>query len=235
MFDQIPDPQDEKPGIRGGSFSAFMSELDILGAATGITSLVLFNFAWNQAPIVGWQSPYIIVTLIIGILLMPIFFYVELKVVKYPLLPLDVFTADNAFVLGCVACGWADFGIWVYYTWQILYTLRGVSPLLGAAYFSPLAISGMLAALTTGYLLARLKSAWVMIMALCAFMIGTILIATLPPHQIYWAQIFVTMLFAPWGMDMSFPAATLVISNSADKAHQGTAASLVTTIVCSMI
>lgn len=160
---QIPDPQDEKPGIQGDSYLAFLAELDFFGAISGTTALVLFNFAWNQAPIVGWQSPYIIVTLILGVLLMPLFFYIELRVAEYPLLPLDVFTTDNAFVLGCVACGWASFGIWYYYSWQILYTLRGVTPILGAAYFSPLMISGMFAALTTGYLLARLRSAWVMI------------------------------------------------------------------------
>ena len=70
-----------------------------------------------------------------------------------------------------------------------------------------------------------------MVIALCAFLIGTILVATLPPHQIYWAQIFVTSIIAPFGMDMSFPSATLVVSNSVDKAHQGIAASLVNTIV----
>jgi hypothetical protein len=158
---------------------------------------VLFNFAWNQAPVAGWQSPYIIVTFLLGVLFIPLFFYIELRVARYPILPLDVFTTDNAFVLGCVACGWASFGIWYYYTWQILYTIRGLTPILGAAYFSPLMISGMFAALTTGYLLARLRSAWVMIFAMCAFMIGSVLLATLPPYQIYWAQIFVMMIFTP--------------------------------------
>jgi hypothetical protein len=174
-----------------------LAELDVIGAVSGITALVLFNFAWNQAPIVGWQSPYIIVTLILGVLSMPLFFYIELRVAKYPLLPLNVFTTDNAFVLGCVACGWAAFGIWYYYTWQILYTVRGITPIMGAAYFSPLMISGIIAALTTGYLLARLRSAWVMMLAMCAFLIGSVLLATLPPHQIYWGQIFAMMIFAP--------------------------------------
>lgn len=70
-----------------------------------------------------------------------------------------------------------------------------------------------------------------MIIALCAFMTGSILIATLPVHQIYWAQIFVTTLVTPFGMDMSFPAATLVVSDSVEKSKQGVAASLVNTIV----
>ncbi len=70
-----------------------------------------------------------------------------------------------------------------------------------------------------------------MLIALCFFLIGECLVATLPPHQVYWAQIFVTTILAPWGMDMSFPSATIVVSNSVDKEHQGVAASLVNTIV----
>ena len=228
---QIPDPQDEKPGIRGEGLMDAVRELDLLGATTGITALVLFNFAWNQAPIVGWQSPYVIVILILGVLLMPLFFYIEIKVAQNPLLPFDVFTANNAFVLACVACGWANFGIWVFYLWQILEILRGTSPLLAVAYLSPLAVSGMIAALTTGYLLGHLRPSWVMTIALCMFLTGTILVATLPPFQIYWGQIFVTTIVATFGMDMSFPSATLIVSDSVDKKHQGIAASLVNTIV----
>ncbi|EME82238.1 uncharacterized protein MYCFIDRAFT_83520 [Pseudocercospora fijiensis CIRAD86] len=67
--------------------------------------------------------------------------------------------------------------------------------------------------------------------ALCALMTGSILIATVPPNQIYWAQIFVCTLVAPFGMDPSFPASVTMISDSVDKAHQGIAASLVDTIV----
>lgn len=60
----IPDPQDEKPGLKGLDFIGAVWELDLLGAVVGITALILFNFAWNQAPVggVGWSSPYIIVS-----------------------------------------------------------------------------------------------------------------------------------------------------------------------------
>lgn len=37
---------------------AKLSEFDALGCATGVSGLVLFNFAWNQAAVVGWQEPY---------------------------------------------------------------------------------------------------------------------------------------------------------------------------------
>jgi hypothetical protein len=87
-----------------------MSELDLLGATVGITAMILFNFAWNQAPGFGWEKPYIYALLIISILLFPVFFYIELKVAKKPLLPFDALSTDVSFVLICESCGWAAFG-----------------------------------------------------------------------------------------------------------------------------
>lgn len=70
-----------------------------------------------------------------------------------------------------------------------------------------------------------------MTIALTAFTVGTILIATAPVEQTYWAQSLVCTIVIPWGMDMSFPAATLILSDAVSKKHQGIAASLVNTIV----
>lgn len=99
------------------------------------------------------------------------------------------------------------------------------------AQLCPVAISGFIAAITTGHVISRIGPGWVMLISMCAFTVGSILVATLPPHQIYWAQTFVVTLIIPWGMDMSFPAGTLIMSNAVEKRHQGMAASLVNTIV----
>ncbi|KAK5125952.1 hypothetical protein LTR85_011307 [Meristemomyces frigidus] len=225
----IPDPQVRPPVPR--SFKACVDELDLVAGAVGITALVLFNFAWNQAPIVGWHSAYVCVCLVLGVLLVPVFFYMEVKVSPNPLIPFSALNSTNAFVLGCIACGWASFGIWFYYTWELLEVLRGVTPLLASAYLSPLVICGAVAASLTGYLLSHLRPAWLMVIAMSAFLTGNLLIATVPPHQIYWGQIFVTSLVAAFGMDMSFPAATVYLSNTIEKSKQGVAASLVNTVV----
>lgn len=57
------------------------------------------------------------------------------------------------------------------------------------------------------------------------------LIATAPPEQTYWAQTFVCMLIITFGMDMSFPAGTVIVSNALPKEQQGIGASLVNTVV----
>lgn len=206
-------------------------ELDPLGAITGVLALILFNFAWNQAPIVGWNQPYVYALLLIACLSFPLFFWIELKVSKMPLIPFHALSTDVIFVLGCIAAGWSMFGIFIFYIWQFLETVRGTSPLLASAYLCPAAVSGAMASVTTGYLLEKLRPAYVMLLAMIFFTTGMILLATCPVDRIYWAQIFVCVIIIPWGMDMSFPAATLILSNAVKKSHQGIAASLVNTIV----
>jgi MFS family permease len=196
----IPDPPKKHPQHHYASLRQKIIDLDLLGAAVGIAALVLFNFAWNQAPIVGWQKAYVYVLMIIGILLAPVFFYIELRISPSPLIAFDALSPDVGFVLACVACGWSCFGIYVFYIWQFFVELRGASPLLGAAWISPVAISGAVAAVCTGFLLGHLRPAWVMTIALTMFTVGTILIATAPVHQTYWAQAFACAVVIPWGM-----------------------------------
>ena len=99
-----------QPEYQNLSLKQKFVELDLLGASVGITAMILFNFAWNQAPGFGWEQAYIYVLLIIGILLFPVFFWIELNVATKTLIPFDALSGDVSFVLGCVACGWASFG-----------------------------------------------------------------------------------------------------------------------------
>lgn len=84
--------------------------MDLLGATVGITAMILFNFAWNQAPGFGWDQTYVYVLLVIGSFLFPIFFWIELTVSEMPLIPFGTLSIDVNFVMVCEACGWAAFG-----------------------------------------------------------------------------------------------------------------------------
>uniref|UniRef100_A0A093VT19 Drug resistance protein n=1 Tax=Talaromyces marneffei PM1 TaxID=1077442 RepID=A0A093VT19_TALMA len=213
------------------SLTRILEELDIPGAALGVAGLILVNIAWNQAPVVGWQKAYVYVLLIIGFLFLAAFIYYEVAVSPQPLIPFETLNTDVCFILGCVACGWSSFGIWVFYTWRFLEDIRGITPLLAAAQFVPPAPSGLAAAFATAYLMGKLKPGWIMLIALSAFTIGNIFMAINPIGQTYWALTFVSLLVMPWGMDMSFPAATVILSDAVGRRNQGVAASLVTTVV----
>ncbi|OTB06757.1 hypothetical protein M426DRAFT_72009 [Hypoxylon sp. CI-4A] len=213
-----------------GNFKVLCVELDVLGAFTGVSGLVFISVSWNQASINGWQDPYVPVLLVIGLLFCVSFLFVE-KHARKPLIPLEAINSGVTFVLAAVFCGWGCFGIYIYYVWEFYEVLRGAPPLLATAMHSPIFISGIAAAITTGMIIHRVGPAVVMALALLAFTIGTTLIATAPIDQTYWTQTFLCNLIITWGMDLSFPAATLMLSDLVSSEHQGIAASLVTTVV----
>ncbi|KAL8710430.1 MAG: hypothetical protein Q9220_005031 [cf. Caloplaca sp. 1 TL-2023] len=207
-----------------------VQKLDGLGSLLGVGGLVLINVAWNQGSSIGWTTTYTYILLIIGFGFLSVFAFVESRA-AYPLIPRSILNANTGFVLACMACGWATFGIWVYYSFSFLLNLRAQTPLLTSAEYVPAVISGLLAGMTCGLLMSRVRHAYIMLAALICFTVGTILIATAPVDQSYWAQSFVSILIMPWGMDMSFPAGTLIMSAAMPREHQGLAASLVTTVV----
>ncbi|KAI1451032.1 MFS general substrate transporter [Annulohypoxylon stygium] len=220
----------EKGGSPQGDFKTLCAEMDVFGALTGVSGLVLISISWNQASINSWQDPYVPTLLAIGSLLCVCFIFIE-KQAKKPLIPLQAINSGVTFVLAAVFCGWGCFGIYIYYIWEFYEVLRGASPLLATAMHSPILVSGVAAAITTGVIIHRVGPAVVMALALLAFTVGTTLIATAPIDQTYWTQTFLCNLIVTWGMDLSFPAATLMLSDLVSSEHQGIAASLVTTVV----
>lgn len=109
--------------------------------------------------------------------------------------------------------------------------LDNVSPLLLAAWYSPVIPSGLCSALAVGKLLGRVSAAWVMVIGMVAYLVGSILIATMPVNQIYWGNFFWSVLIICVGMDSSFPAATIIFSDAVPPKYQGIGASVVMTVV----
>ncbi|KPI46106.1 Drug resistance protein [Cyphellophora attinorum] len=210
--------------------SGLWEQIDVLGSLTGLAALVLFNFAWNQGPVAGWK-PYTYIILIISVLVFAMFIFVEKRISTHPLIPFGVLEGGSFFTLACISAGWSSFGIFVYYMWNFLEILRHHSILLISAQITPIAISGLCAALTTGFILNTFRPSTVILISMTAFFAGGVVLATMPVGQTYWAQTFIGIIILPWGMDMSFPAATIILSRAMPKRHQGLAASLVNTFV----
>ena len=201
------------------------------GAITGVTGLILVNFALNQAPITGWNEPYIPVLLVVGILFLIGFVWVELRVAAQPIIPIRGLQRNAAFTLACVFAGWSSHGIWVYFLYIFLEHLRGHDALLTSAETSPVAVTGIFFALLTVWLMRRIAVSWVMFIAMFFFFFGSLLMAITPLNQSYWANTFVAIVLMPGAMNLSFPAATILLSSALPKEKQGIAASLVATVV----
>ncbi|EHK97603.1 putative Drug resistance protein [Glarea lozoyensis 74030] len=230
VIPSIPASSQENATTAEGSseVESIWKRLDVPGAITGVTALILINIALNQATLVSWSTPYTYFILIIGLILLTLFLFLEFtpSLTPHPLIPPPLLTLDTSFILICIAFGWATFGIWIFYLWSYLSTLRTLPPLQTSLQFSPAAPSGLLAALTTGFLLSKTTPQILMLLSMCAFFTGTTLIATAPVNQTYWAQTLLSILVMPWGMDMSFPSATILLSGKVAPEHQGVAMTL---------
>ncbi|KAF2735793.1 MFS general substrate transporter [Polyplosphaeria fusca] len=215
------------PGLKGPERPKF----DYWGSITGVSGLVLINFALNQAPLVAWNEPYIGAILAVGCVCMAAFVFVELYATDYPLIPIRGLSKDAVFALTCIVAGWASHGIWAYYLYLFLEHLRGHSALLTAAETSPVAITGVGFAFSTVWLIKHWGVHYVMFIAMTFFMLGALLLGTMPIDQTYWSQTFVSVLIMPGAMNLSYPAANILLSSALPREKQGIAASLVSTMV----
>jgi hypothetical protein len=78
------------------------------------------------------------------------------------------------------------------------------------------------AAIITSLLLKKgFQTSWLLAIAQVWFCVGNSLLATTPVDQMYWKNVFWAMTIWPLGIDMNFPAATIMRSNPVTKEHPG--------------
>lgn len=206
-------------------------KFDLCGAITGVGSLVLINFALNQAPIDGWTTIYVGALLAVGVVLLCCFVYIELRVADHPLVPLKGLKIDAALALSCIAAGWGSHGIWSYYLFLLLEQLRGHTALQACSMFWPVVPIGVSAALSVGFLLKRINAAYLMSISMLCFLLSCLFLAIAPGQQDYFPNTLLSIIIAPFGMNWSFPTGVILLSNAVPREHQGIAASLVSTLV----
>lgn len=210
-----------------------LRDMDWLGAITGVGGLICIQVSLVSAPASGWGTQYIFMLLIIGILLIAFFIVAELKIVEQPLVPFKMLRADVAFVLGAVACGWATFGIWTWFLWKFLLSVKLDAPIEAALQVLPIVPVALVASILTAWMMKKCRPCWTLFWSLVAFTFGPLLLAIDAgvDTTTYWSWTFASLVVMPFGMDMSFPAATLIMSNYFPPQQQGVAASLISTTV----
>ncbi|KAK4987402.1 hypothetical protein LTR66_002452 [Elasticomyces elasticus] len=126
--------------------------IDWLGtlAVVGATLVFLFGLQYGGLTY-PWGSATVICLLIFGILLFVVFFIIEWKFAKYPVMPLRIFKyRSNCGVLLAVFLHGFVFIAEFYFLPLYFQAVRGSSPLLSGVYILPSALGTGLAAIATG-------------------------------------------------------------------------------------
>lgn len=208
------------------------SSMDWIGSGIGLLGMILFNFVWNQGPIVGWDTAYIIVLLIVSVAAIVAFFLYETKYANDPLIPRPAMHNHRLLMtLLAVFFGWGSFGIWTFYYFCFVLNLREYTPLwAGGSYFMFL-IWGIIAAISVGYTIKRIPPSLILFLSMLAFDCGCIMLSVTPVDQTYFRMILGMMIILSFGMDLSFPASSIILSDELPMENQGMAGSLVSTMI----
>ncbi|WWC59375.1 uncharacterized protein I303_101927 [Kwoniella dejecticola CBS 10117] len=204
---------------------------DYIGTALLMLALGLFNFVWNQAPLVGWEQPYVYVLLIVSILGFVAFFFYERRLGKDALIPLEVLGRQSLLVYLTLWLGWMSFGTFLLYSALFIHNIREHhNALLITAQLSPLMPGGIAAAMLVPFLIHRFAGHHIFLASMISFFIGNLFAALTPKDQMYWGLTFFSLIICVFGPDLSFSTGQLIVSNSVNHEFQGIAAGIVSMI-----
>ncbi|KAJ5371570.1 Major facilitator superfamily domain general substrate transporter [Penicillium concentricum] len=206
-------------------------KIDCIGSALGTSSLILFSFVWNQAPSVGWSTPYEIVLLISSIILFGGFLRWEKKYAAEPIMPLDIFKAPSfLMLLFVVLLNYMAVGTLIWYQVLWLQKVWHWSPLQFAVGWTPFVICATGAACLAAWMIPRMAAQWILAIGTVTILISNVLMATVPIHQSYWPQIFPSVILFSFCPDFVYTAGQIIASNSVRRNQQGIAGSVIGTL-----
>ncbi|PNS19963.1 hypothetical protein CAC42_7930 [Sphaceloma murrayae] len=209
-------------------------KMDWLGSVTIFSGLVLVVFAVTAASHAPqkWTTPYILVTMILGVMLLAAAVYVEGWVAEAPLLPGDVFKVKHMKALTiALLFSFGSLGIYLLYATLYMTEVMGGSPLQLVAWYVPFGPGAAIVAIVSGYLLHLIPGTVVVLMAGVAWIVAPLLFALAPEGANFWAWTFPAMLCATIACDTTINISTIFISTSMPKHRQGLAGALVNSIM----
>ena len=213
---------------------ALSIKMDWLGSILIVSGLTLVVYAITDASYApnGWKTSYILVTLLVGIFVLGIAFYVEGWVSENPLIPFDLFKVPYLSAL-FVALFFSDGVLGVFLLFATLYMqdIMGASPLQVAGWFVPMCTGGLIISITGGYILHLLPGTLLMLIGGLGWMLTSLLFALAPEGASYWAYVFPSMIGATVGIDVTFNVANIFITTSLSQSRQGLAGALINTLL----
>ncbi|KAF4460916.1 hypothetical protein FALBO_12299 [Fusarium albosuccineum] len=213
--------------------------MDWGGTLTIVPGLTLVVYALTDggnAPN-GWKTPYIYVTLIIGVLCLALAVYIEGWWAKQPLLPAEVFRPKYMGRLTvALFFSYGTFGLFLFYSSFYIEEVLGISPMLTAAWFLPWAIGGFLLALVGGFVLHILSGRLLLLISGFGYLGCTLLFGFIPAEEkstsfLYWAFVFPAMVLSTIGVDITFTVTNVFITTSLPGHLQAVAGALITSLL----
>ncbi|OJJ98915.1 hypothetical protein ASPACDRAFT_1881671 [Aspergillus aculeatus ATCC 16872] len=206
------------------------ASMDWIGALLLIPGVVLFVFAIADSAHAPqqWRTPYILVCLILGAVILGAFVYVEGWVADKPLLPGDLFSVKYMKpIVICLLLMYGSLGIFLLYAALYMEGIMGATPLQVVAWTTPMAVGGLIISIVGGHILHSLSGTLLMILSGLGYLGSGLLFAVIPRGGNYWAFVFPAMICGTIGIDISFNVTNIYITTNMPGERQGLAGALI--------
>lgn len=213
-----------------GADAPSLRSFDWKGAICAVVGCICLLFGLTQGSVAEW-APYTYVLIIVGVLVLSFFFWLETKVQR-PLVPARLWkTPGFAPLMLAYFLGFGGFvGAWQFYAVQFFLTQQKVSSLTVALYLLPNALMGVLATFIVSRLMHRIPGHYIFLASQFFFALGPAFFLPQKPSTNYFALSMPGIGLATFGPDLSFAAASIYITSSVARSYQGSAGSLLVTI-----
>jgi MFS family permease len=146
-------------------------------------------------------------------------------------MPPSIFRAPSfAILVLVILLDYMTVGTVIWYQLLWLQDVWGWSTLQFAIGWTPFVICGTFAACLAAWLIPRLAAQWILALGTVTVMVSTVLIATIPLKQSYWAQMFPSIVLFSFCPDFVYTAGQIIASNTVRRHQQGVAGSIIGTL-----
>ncbi|KAF8836185.1 efflux transporter, partial [Paxillus ammoniavirescens] len=221
--------------------------VDWIGALLVTTGLVLIVFVLGQGPIAGWNSPYIIALLIIGVILVGMFLVWEHHLEKAldipdkpksiwtppPLMKLSLWARAKgrmAVILAIAFLNWSGFLCWTFWVQLYYQNYLGLSPVHTMVRFIPMFVMGCLCNFFVAMVVAKLPLVVFVVSGTLITAAACVLFALIDPAAPYWAFGFPSTILVVFGADFVYSAGTIFIAKIAFPHEQSVVGALFQTM-----
>ncbi|KAF2971663.1 hypothetical protein GQX73_g1883 [Xylaria multiplex] len=215
----------QSPGSAGSlSLIEILERVDPIGTTLSIPGLILLIYSLTTGNIVGWSNGGVIGTLVVAVVLLAAFVFVEAKVARYPFVPRHLWKATD--LPSACALAAITYAVWQGANYFLALQLQdlGFTALETSIHFIPLGVTAFL----TNMILPRLmspKGPRIVLLVSWLFAIaGVTLFTFVHSTNDYWRLCFPGMILYIIGLASGYYVSLVKVVISASAEDQGSVA-----------
>ena len=217
--------------LRGASFTPRGERhYDVAGALTVTAGLVLLTFAIVRTDVNGWGSVATLAVGAAGLALLGLFVFLEARVARRPLVPLQIFGSRTLTAANIVVffLGSSVFAMW-YFVSLYMQEVLGLSAIETGVAFLPMTVSIIASAQLASRLATRIGPGIVLAIGMTLVAVGMLLFTGVSTDGSYAGDVLLAGVVTALGLGFAFVPVTIVAVQGVQPGEAGLASGLINT------